>query len=163
MRYFGAIALVLILSLSSVHAQTLSEVETKYGAPINSYSVSKNVWMSPEFTDDGQICKARLYPRKIDPTNNYLGSTLSLAEVKEILDELVPVAVRGNKKEDVGFLIIGNIVFSGFGYENVRINFVGPLSSGTAANRRHVVAEFAGVHSAEIVSITWLKRKCVTS
>ena len=165
MRLIGTITLVLSLSLSSVCAQSLHDVETKYGAPVRSYSVSENIWMSPEFSADGQLCLARLYPKKIDATNNYLGSMLFPWEIKDVFDKLAPVAVRGVQKENFGTLITGNMIFAGFTYENVRINFVSSLSSqAVPANKRQTreVSEFPGVHSAEIVTITWLHRTCVS-
>lgn len=168
MRIIGVVALILSFSVSSMWAQTLSELEAKYSAPIKSYSVSENIWMSPEFTVDGHLCMARLYPKKIDATTNYLNSMLSLWEVKDVFDEIAPLAVRGKKKEDYGMWFIGNVIFTGFGYENVRINFVSSLSSTSlskvSAKKRHVeeIAEFPGVQSAQIVIITWLNRKCAT-
>ncbi|HUQ34683.1 MAG TPA: hypothetical protein VM095_21370 [Pyrinomonadaceae bacterium] len=165
-RIIGIPALVLFVSVSSAWAQTLSELETKYGAPVKSYAVSENIWMSPELTDEGQLCMARLYPKKIDAATNYLNSMLSLREVKDVFDELAPVAVRGKKKEDYGMLFIGNMIFAGFGYEHVRINFTSPLtfapSGKVSSDKRQTeeVAEFPGVQSAEIVIITWLTRKC---
>jgi hypothetical protein len=151
-------ALVLFSSGSSAWAQTLSELETKYGAPVKSYSVGENIWMSPEFTSDGQLCVARLYPKKIDAATNYVNSTLLLWEVKDVFDELAPASVRGKKKEDYGMLFSGNMIFAGFGYENVRINF---LSSPSRNNRQtEEVAEFPGIRAPQIVTITWLNRKC---
>src|SRR5690349_6503345 len=116
MRIIAASALALFFSFSSARAQTLSELETKYGAPVKSYSVSENIWMSPEFTADGQLCMARLYPKKIDATTNYLSSALSPWEVEDVFNELAPNAVRGKKKQDYGMFIFGNLVFAGFGY-----------------------------------------------
>lgn len=155
----------LALAFSSVRAQTLSEIEKKFGVPVKSYSVSENIWMSPEFTNDGQLCMARLYPKKIDATTNYLGSTLSLWEVKNVFDEFAPVAVRGKKKEDFGTTYMGGMAFSGFGYENVSINFLScGLSSSCPAigNKRRVeeIEEFPNITSPQVVTIIWLNRKC---
>src|SRR5215813_5365490 len=97
-RLLDLMILTLVFFSSSVYAQTLSEIEGKYGKPIRSYSVSENVWMTPEFTADGQLCMARLYPKKIDASNNYLNSDLSLAEVEAVFGQLAPVTVRGEKK-----------------------------------------------------------------
>lgn len=155
----------LVLAFSSLRAQTLSEIEKKFGAPVNSYSVSENIWMSPEFTDDGQICMARLYPKKIDSKNNYLNSTLSLWEVKAVFDELAPTTYRGKQKEDFGTTYMGGMAFSGFGYENVGIHFLScglsPSCPVTADKRRiKEIKEFQNITSAQIVTITWLNRKC---
>jgi hypothetical protein len=163
MRLIGIITLVLSSSVSPVCAQSLHDVETKFGAPIRSYSVSESIWMSPEFSADGQLCQARLYPKKIDATNNYLSSPLRPWEIKDVFDRLAPLAVRGVQKEDFGTLITGNMLFAGFSYEHVRINFVSSLSSlAVPANQTREVSEFPGVHSAEIVTITWLNRTCAS-
>lgn len=167
-RIIGALVLTMTLFSPAAWAQTSTQIEAKYGAPVKSYSVSEDIWMSPEFADDGQLCMARLYPKKIDATTNYLNSMLQLWEVKDVFDELAPTSARGKKKEDYGLLIIGNTVFAGFGYENVRINFVSPLRSSspaaTAVNKGQAgeEAEFPGVWSAQVVTITWLNRQCAT-
>lgn len=157
-RIVAAWASALFLCVAPARAQTLSEIEARYGAPVKSYPVSENLWMSPEFADDGQLCAARLYPKKIDASTNYLSPTASLWEVGEVFDELAPPSVRGRKREDYGALIAGGMIFSGFGYENVRINFVSALSG--AKGPAQEAAEFPGVRSAQVVTITCLSRKC---
>lgn len=153
---------ILVFSCSSVCAQTLSEIQARYGTPINSYSVSEHVWMTPEFTADGQLCRARLYPKKIDTSNSYLMSELSLAEVEAAFDQLAPVTVRGEKKEDYGLVVIGGMAFTAFGYEAVRINFVSSLQSWSRVANNREAKEFPGIRSAQIVTITWLHRSCVS-
>ena len=151
----------LVLAFSSVRAQNLSEIEKKFGTPVKSYSVSENIWMSPEFTDDGQLCMARLYPKKIDATMNYLDSILSLEEVKQVFDNLAPVSVRGQKKEDFSGLTSSGYIFSsGVFYKNVRIDFV---SSAFYLDKKQPekVGELPKVTAAQIVTITWLNQKCV--
>ena len=161
-RLLDLMILTLVFFSSSVYAQTLSEIEGKYGKPIRSYSVSENVWMTPEFTADGQLCMARLYPKKIDASNNYLNSDLSLAEVEAVFGQLAPVTVRGEKKEDYGWFATGGMVFSGFGYEAVRINFLSSLSSWSRVANSREAKEFPGIRSAQIATITWLHRSCVS-
>lgn len=46
---------ILLLSVSSVIGQTRSELEKKYGEPIAVYLVSESIWMTPEYTTDGQV------------------------------------------------------------------------------------------------------------
>jgi hypothetical protein len=152
---------------SAAHAQTLSDLEKRYGAPVRAYSASEHIWVTPEFGDDGQLCMARLYPKQIDAGNNYLWDSLPLWEVKEVLDQLAPANVRGKKKGDRGFFFIGGVVFSGFDYENVRIDFTStsPSRKPNRAVRAAPMAdddEFPGqfARSAQIVTISWLNRKC---
>jgi hypothetical protein len=33
---------------STAHAQTLSDIEKKYGAPVRAYSANEHIWMTPE-------------------------------------------------------------------------------------------------------------------
>ena len=161
-RLIGASAFLLVCLCCSSDAQSPSEMDLKFGVPVKSYSVSEKTWMSPEFTTDGQLCRARLYPKKIDPTTNYLGSDLSLNEVEAVLNQLAPASVRGLKKEDFGWHVSGSIVFSGFRYEAVRIDFVAAWPSWNSAARNLVreAKEFPGVHAAEVATITWLHRTC---
>jgi hypothetical protein len=153
---------ILVFSFSSVCAQTSSEIQARYGTPVSAYSVSEHIWMTPEFTADGQLCSARLYPKKIDASHNYLMSELSLAEVEAVFDQLAPVTVRGEKKEDYGLVISGGAVVTAFGYEAVHINFVSSLSSWSKVANNRGAKEFPGVRSAQIATITWLHRSCVS-
>ena len=51
------IVLLTILSCSgSAFGQTAGELREKYGRPVEAYSVSEHIWMTPDFTDDGQLC-----------------------------------------------------------------------------------------------------------
>lgn len=152
-RVFIGVVLLSLVSFLSAAAQSGADIETKYGPPISSYSVSENIWMTPEFTGDEQLCIVRLYPKQIDPNTNYLQGRLSRWEVKEVFDQLAPVPVRGRKLEDLGLLVIGNSVFQGLVYERERINFVSSLGR-TIGAKEEDVAEFSGIDRPQIVTIT---------
>ena len=162
-RLLGFTIPILVFSCSSVCAQTLSEIQARFGTPTSSYSVSEHVWMTPEFTADGQLCRVRLYPKKFDASTDYVMSELSLAEVEAVFDQLAPVTVRGEKKEDYGLIGTGGLVFAAFGYETVRINFVSSLSSWSRVANIRGTKEFPGIRSAQIATITWLYRPCVSN
>jgi hypothetical protein len=161
-RLLALTILIQVFSFSSVCAQTLSEIQARYGTPINSYSVSEHIWMSPEFTGDGQLCRALLYPKKIDAAKSYIMSDLSLVEVAAVFDQLASVTMRGKRKDDYGLVGTGGMVFSGFGYEAVRINFVSSFSSWFGVAKKRETKEFPGIQSAQIATITWLHRLCVS-
>jgi hypothetical protein len=159
--------LLLAILFSTAHAQTLSDIEKKYGTPVRAYSASEHIWVRPEFGGDGQLCMVRLYPKQIDAGNNYLWDKLPLWEVKEVFDQIAPAEVRGKRKADLVSFQIGGMGFSGVEYEHVRINFTTPLtsrrldraaSSVTVADDKEFPDPWG--QSAQIVTISWLNRKC---
>jgi hypothetical protein len=158
LKHSLALALLSLVSVSSTAGQSKSNIETKYGPPIKAYSVSENIWMTPEFTRDGRLCMARLYSKQIDATTNYIQGRLWLWEVKDVFDQLAPVATRGKKIGDLGLSVIGNTVFEGLIYERVRINFVSGLKGYEPSENDE--PEFRGMNRPQIVTITWTDRTC---
>ncbi len=157
--YIIGVALLSLVSFLSASAQSKADIENKYGTPISAYSVSENIWMTPEFTRDGQLCMARLYPKQIDANTNYLQGRLSLWDVKDVFDQLAPISVRGRKIDDLGLSVTGNSVFQALVYEKVRINFVSSLGRSKDAKEEDVT-EFRGIERPQIVTITWTNRTC---
>lgn len=49
-------AVIFILYIVPAFGQTVSDLEMKYGKPVNAYSVSEHIWMTPEYNHNGQIC-----------------------------------------------------------------------------------------------------------
>jgi len=80
---------------SSALGQSASDIEAKYGKPTNVYAVSQNIWMTPEYTADGQVCEMLLYPRRIAPDAINLSNKLPFDELQIVLNKLVPVNTRG--------------------------------------------------------------------
>src|SRR5437588_10847546 len=108
--------------ISTAFGQTASELEGRYGKPIKAYPVSEHLWMTPEFTNDGQICRTRLYPARISADTNYLGvgDTLDLWELKDVLSQLTPPQMRGEKSQPFGMsLLLGQMAETIFTYKNV--------------------------------------------
>ena len=52
-------AVIFLLCVSPAAGQTVSEIEGKYGKPVNAYSVSEHIWMTPDYTADGQVVEER--------------------------------------------------------------------------------------------------------
>ena len=103
-----AIALVIFgLSVMPTFAQTVSEVERRYCKPFSVYSVSEHIWMTPEYSADGQVCRMRLYPRRLGPNMDYLGSQLLFPELSQALNEIVSPHLRGSKEEGFGQTSLG--------------------------------------------------------
>src|SRR5438034_1044502 len=96
------LAIIFLLQCNSggdCFGQTAKQVQDKYGAPVSSYSVSEHIWMTPEFADDGQMCRARLYQKRISADANYLGNDLRWWELKDVLNKLAPIQNRGEKRK----------------------------------------------------------------
>jgi hypothetical protein len=165
-----ALAIVLAVPTASVTAQTAANLDTMFGSPMKIYSVAERTWMAPDFSDDGQLCTVRLFPKQIDPGNNYLGDSVQLWEVKNVFDKLAPPATRGKKGNDQGFFVVGRMAFRFFRYDNVSVTFISPdFVRSNATDRQYTPPanstdeEFPGPHvrSAQIVTIVWTNRKCV--
>lgn len=54
----GTLAVIIcVLCFSSASAQTAADLEAKFGKPAEVYSVSENIWMTPEFAADGRCAE----------------------------------------------------------------------------------------------------------
>jgi len=105
--------------------QTVSEVERRYGKPVSVYSVSEHIWMTPDYSADGQICRMRLYPRRLGEKTDYLISQLLFPELNEVLNEIVPPHLRGSKKDGFGLTSLGGgTAWTTYEYEDVTFDFV---------------------------------------
>ena len=95
-------SVVFMLCVRSVFGQTAADIEKKYGKPVNAYPVSEQIWMSPDYGVDGQVCRMRLFPRRISAETNYLLKQMPFDEFEKVVDQLVPVKARGEKKKPFG-------------------------------------------------------------
>ena len=115
----------LVLFVSSASGQKASDIEKEYGIPTQVYSLSEHIWMTPEYGIDGQICRARLYPKRISSKSDYLSKELPFEELRAALNRLVPPAQRGSAKEFFGNTELGGGVgWTTYPYENVSIVFI---------------------------------------
>ena len=115
----------LVLFVSSAFGQKVSDIEKKYGSPTQVYSLSEHIWMTPEYGIDGEICRARLYPKRISTKTNYLAKELPFQELSEVLNRLIPPAQRGSAKEFFGDTELGGgMGWTTYPYENVSIVFL---------------------------------------
>ena len=120
-----AILLILfILSVTPVAGQTVAEIEKAYGKPTLAYSVTERIWMTPDFAADGQVCQMRFYPKRVSGNTAYLGGRLNAAELKWILNNIVPPSARGKVKSPLGLADIGGgLAEAKYEYEKVTFTF----------------------------------------
>lgn len=170
----------LVLFVTSASGQTASDIEKEYGAPTQAYSVSEHIWMTPEYGIDGQICRARLYPKRISAKTNYLWKELPFYELREVLDRLIPRAQRGFAREFFGETELGGgMGWTTYPYENVSIVFLFagsvdpeilkriesfrvesfPVQRNQKTPPSYRDIPFSG-DGIEIATINWTKRKC---
>jgi hypothetical protein len=115
----------MVLSVTSAFGQRVSDIEKEYGTATQAYSLSEHIWMTPEFGIDGEICRARLYPKRISTKTNYLAKELPFQELRDVLNRLIPPAQRGAAKELFGDTELGGSMgWTTYPYDNVSIVFI---------------------------------------
>jgi hypothetical protein len=177
------IALIVIgLSVIPTFGQTVSEVERKYGEPVSVYSVGEHIWMTPDYSADGQVCRMRLYPRRLGVETDYLISQLPFAELRLVLNEVVPPHLRGPKKDGFGLTSFGGgTAWTTYDYEKVSFAFIFSYKLDPAALKNAQpllgpdppdlprpkktppsINDFAGSQNSptEVVTISWNQRPC---
>lgn len=179
------VGFIVLLSAISTLGQTASAIEMKYGKTENVYSVSEHIWMTPVYGADGQACMMRLYPRRISVDANYWFKTLPSGELKNVLNQLVPINTRGAKKYEYFPTTTtgGGIAWTSYPFEKVTFTFLNSFTITSAVKRSDdfVFDEEllssektpeTGLKSSdevphplspepEIVEIRWKDRKCV--
>jgi hypothetical protein len=178
-------AVLFLLCVGPAAGQTASDLEGKYGKPVNAYSVSEYIWMTPEYTADGQVCRMRLHPKHFSLDTNYLSKRLPFEELKVALNRLVPPNARGSKKGSFGISATGGgAAWTTYPYEKVTFTFTSsfkvdpdsqkefkPYTFSVSQSSSDVKLEdntppdddfsLSHVSSAEIVTIEWSDRKCL--
>ena len=168
---------------SSALGQSASDIEAKYGKPTNAYAVSQNIWMTPEYADDGQVCEMLLYPRRVSPNVINLAKKLPFEELQSVLNKLVPVATRGDRRGNRNTATGGGASWTMYSYEKVTFIFTysfkvdpnawkqstpyifseqkfPPTSQSTTAYRSDSDFSVNDIATAEMVTIKWNERKC---
>ena len=103
MKRIAELAIVMtVFTVVSAFGQSRTEIEAKFGEPVNAYTVSEKIWMSPEYASDGQVCRMTFYPRQFSSTTNFLTNELPFDEFRSVIDAVVPVVLRGTQKEPFG-------------------------------------------------------------
>ena len=172
----------LALLVTSASGQKVSDIEKEYGTATQAYSLSEHIWMTPEFGVDGEICRARLFPRRISTKINYLAKELPFQELRDALNRLIPPAQRGSAKEFFGDTELGGgIGWTTYPYDNVSIVFIfavridpqsvkqiesptfqvelSPIQQNKKTQPSYRDIPFSG-DGIEIATINWTNRKC---
>lgn len=171
------------LCVSYVFGQAASDIEAKYGKPTKAYAISQNIWMTPEYAYNGQVCEMVLYPRRIGPDVINLSKKLPLEELQNVLKELVPVNARGARKQHFNTATGGGASWTTYAYEKVTFIFTFSLkvepdawnqskpyifsdqkfpSSDQSTTSPQSDGDFSvhDIATAEMVTIKWNGRKC---
>ena len=118
------IAIIFVGFVTPAMGQTMSQMDQEYGKPTYAYSVSRHIWMTPDYAADGQVCRMRLYPKHISSETDYLSPQLKFDELKAVLNKLVPLERRGQKKDSFGLTDIGGgAAWTTYEYERVTFVF----------------------------------------
>ena len=184
LKRIARLAIVMtVLNGVSAFGQSRAEIEAQFGQPVNAYSVSETIWMSPEYASDGQVCRMVFYPRRFSSFTTYLVNELPFDEFRSVIDAIVPVAIRGAQKEPFRnglWNLGGGACWSSFIYEHVTISYVKGcrfdpalgmgeplnLSDDWVLNRQEkpkpIKEDFSLYRNstAEIVTVRWIDRKC---
>ena len=164
------------VSAIATFGQNAAQIQEKYGQPVEAYSVSKSIWMTPEFAAAGQVCKMRLYPKRISATTNYLSDKLDYWELKDVLNQIAPAETRGKRTRLFGLTIFsGQMSDTIYSYENISFSFLASLNlrglefkkpeqSKTqpkpVKDEEKPNEELIVPRDAEIVTIVWREQTC---
>ena len=154
--------ILFILCFNSAFGQTASEIEAKYGKPANAYSVSERIWMTPEFAADGQICRMRLYPKRVSGNINYLSKELPFDDFRFVVDQIVPISQRGAKKQPFyggAWATGGGAMWTIFTYEKVTIMYSAGFEVTSWENYDSLVDSKPFVFSEQVASLPNEKSK----
>jgi len=174
---------VLAIFVVTAFCQTQSQIDSKYGKPVYAYSVSDHIWMTPDYSADGQVCRMRLYPKHIANETEYLSPQLYFEELNGALNRLVSLDERGAKKNSFGLTDFGGgAAWTTYPYEKVTFVFTFSLRIEPGSTKKtesvsfpvdEVLArlpkrtppsidDFAPSRFSEpqIVTILWNERKC---
>jgi hypothetical protein len=104
------------------YSQTTADLEKRYGSPVKEYEVRPGILMTATYSDDGQVCKMYVERRHFSETGFDQRLYLPQETITELIDELVPISLRGGKTKGDGFSrITGQLSDQIYDYENVSI------------------------------------------
>ena len=146
----GSLLLLVALGVSVIATgQTSADLSVKY-RQVTSYELRPDVLMTPKFAADGQVCQMVLEKRQKTDAGIVFGAAFSGAEIKELVDELVPGAERGRDLTTIlNTTIDGGFITTEYTYDNVLIRVYGVTRPEPGGDR--------------VVVIRWRKRTCGTA
>jgi len=151
---FRMLSLCCLIGVASASGQTSTELASKY-SQVAAYEIRPGILMTAKYADDGQVCEMVIEKRHETPAKTDLGSAIPRPMVKQLTDELVPAAERGQPtkryfKGDAESTISGGVEDRESDFENVSIKVVGTISQSCDSGD-------------EVIVIRWKKRACVAS
>ena len=128
--YLIRTSLIILTVGVPVFTQTTADLEKKYGSPVKEYEVRPGIVMTATYSDHGQVCKMVVERRHFSETVFDLRLYLEREMINELIDELVPAALRGGKTGGDGFSrITGQLSDEIHDYENVSITVLASAAS----------------------------------
>jgi hypothetical protein len=156
MRFLALAFALAFLSISAT-AQTAKDLNTKYGAPRDSYEIRSGIFATTKFAPDGRLCEMSVEKRHVKSSGAILvdETLMSQDEMTPIVGELVPINERGKESTASGLIrIMGVGMTTTYDYENVRITYY----AGLAPNHRSKAAIV--VRGTAAIVIQWKNRGC---
>ena len=104
-RHLILAALGMLVCFGTNTAQTANEMRQKYGSPDDKghYLVRPEIGMSVSFAKDGQACKVLIKSLPHMGREESFSEGLDSEMVSQIIDELVPISVRGRRGRGISF------------------------------------------------------------
>jgi len=125
----------------SVVAQTPTDLETKYGPPLNTYVIRTGLLLTVKYTAGKQVCAMSIVEAGTGGANISTRTPLTYELVRQLIDELVPEAERGQKVRAYGAAsVTGMTAQYLFNYEAVSIELIQNLmpSKGWSDNQLEI-------------------------
>jgi hypothetical protein len=177
MKILAFAALVLIFLAASISGQTAVQLKQKYGEPIQSYAVSDSIWMQPDFSADGRICRAQFYPKRVSDKTYYIIHALPRTELKELIERFAPPSIRGKIILGTTLNFGGGMVRQSIIYEKISFSFLSPFdpyfdilsenakkelkkSKNPSTNLNKAAEEIEIPDDTEILTIVWNESGC---
>ncbi|MCW5960874.1 MAG: hypothetical protein KIS76_11990 [Pyrinomonadaceae bacterium] len=124
MRFFLALITLSFLSAIFANAQTVADLEAKYGKSPQIYEVRPGVIATVKFDDNGQVREMRVERYNATEKTIYLDTTFPDDLLEEVVNELAPPAKRGAKSERSGDTVfMGGTARTFDEYENASITY----------------------------------------
>src|SRR6266403_811746 len=82
------VVVVLVLTVSSVVAQRASELQSKYGPPVDVFVIRPGLLMTATYAADGNVCEMRIIEARTPGSNIGLRTPLTIETVPALIEEL---------------------------------------------------------------------------
>ncbi len=140
--------------------QTTDYAESKSEKAFQAQELRPGIMMRVEKAADGRLSQVRIERFSGTDSTVRLERTIDADLVKEIIDELVPIAERGAQGEFFGFGFVFGQTWSGdYNYDSVSIRLIGSTDLSKIkdrhANRRPKRKRDNPFESAEVIMIKW--------